>query len=747
MHSKAFTGTEPASRRIAAESYRALNWSPMQEKLRREHPLWVAAVYWNPQEEPYAALRDELKRIRDTGFTAVRFHAIDPEEKSNGAMDFRYPDMRFDAADEAGLGVFPHFALHKPRTAFLRKAGLTQEQADRLGVRDGRVAGSVRGRLSAIVGRYRRHQRLLGWPIAGEPHATPVPLQDDADRDVFLAWLRGQYDCPADVHEAWMIYPDPMPCPPDGAAAAAALPRRVTTWQDALAIAGSIRASNDGLTLATTGLRHEVFGVMRDLTRFRADAMVEGARALAAMIRDVDPDHPVMVGCHQLFYNNPQLGWDSLASARTADMHFSSIHMSWHFEHVHGEIDRPVLMQAKMTRDAFKGGAASAYETTGGPVQYSGGYGHHMDAGLMRRLCLSYLAAGNQVLAFWDWRCRPGGLEAGEYGLLTLSGKVSPWAKEIGRVAAGMGRYIGEIWSARTEPELGILRSWDTEMVLSLEPDRFGSPEDGPTAFSRGPAHQHMRALIGASRTAINRNVSFEYLTEAELAEGMAGVYPTLYVPHLRACSDAVLDALLAYVESGGRLIADVQFAFHDPWGKLRRRGRDELMTRLFGAWIDVIHDGRTNPQRVGSAACDGFYGDVELAGAEVVKRFADGRPAITEAGVGRGRGILLAFDAARCCWKPGNAAMERLLGDLYRGPFAERWTSDAPITVRRSGDNADHWFLVNDGPRRKVTIKASDRRYTSVEDVIEAKVRRVRGAITAELPAHSALWLRCERA
>jgi beta-galactosidase GanA len=716
----------------------------MQERLLREHPLWVAAVYWNPQEEPYETLRDELKRIRETGFTAVRFHAFDPAESRDGTLDFRYPDQRFHAAHEVGLKVFPHLRLRSPIGAALAAAGLSAEDAAQLGLTDPRVVEAVRMRIRQVVGRYRTHPALLGWPVLGEPGPTSLPLTSDQDRLCFLAWLRDRYPQPADVHRAWLIYPNPGPAV-DGHEQQKTV-RRIASWDDALAMASAISRSNDGTALATTGMKHEVFGAMRDLVRFRADGMIAQARTEAALIREVDPDHPVLVGCHQLFYNNPQLGWDTFETARTGDLHFSSIHLSWHFEHVFGEVDRPVYMQARMTRDAFKGGATSAYETTGGPVQYSGGYGHHMDAGLMRRLVLSYLAAGNQVLAFWDWRCRPGGLEAGEYALTTLSGKVTPWAREIGRIAAGMERCIEEIWKLRAEPELGILRCWDTEMVLSLEPNRFGSPDEGPSLYSRGPAHQHMRALIGASRAAINEQVSFEYLTDRELLAGIAGVYPTLYLPHVRGCSEAVLESLLAYVESGGRLIADVQFAFSDPWGKLRPRGERTLLTRLFGGWVDSIHHARTCPQRIGGVPVEGFYGDIELAGARTVKRFADGRPAVTEAVVGQGRGILLAFDAGRCCWRPGNTRVERLLGGLYRGPFGRKWKTDAPIAVRRAGETADHWFLINDGARRRATIEVFDRRYVAVEDMVEGTKRPVRGRIRVDLPAYSALWLRCRK-
>ena len=728
MATDPFAGPTAATLARAWRAYRGLNDSPMQRKLRGAHPCLVGAVYWNPQEESRAGLLRELKRIRATGFTFVRFHAIEPRELAPGRYDFGYPDLRMDLAAQAGLKVYPHFHLRRADEKALAAAGLTREQADRLGPTDPRVYAALRLRAQAIVGRYRRHPALAAWPLAGEPPPTPIPLADHADKQRFVAWLKRRHRTPAAVHRAWAIYPHKRP-------------PFVATWDDALNHALRIKAG-EGLRLATTGLKHEVYGVMRDLVRFRADQMLDDLRAEVALIREFDREHPIALGNHQLFINNAQLGWDIHASGRLADIHFSSIHLSWHFEQAVGEVDRPVYMQSRMTSDALKGGATSAYETTGGPVQFSGGYGNHMDAGLMRRLMFSYLAAGNEIIAFWDWRWRPGGIESGEYGLLTLSGAVSPWAREAGRVARAMEEYSAELWSAYEKPELALLRSWDTEMVLTVEPRRFAEDE-GLSEFSRGNVQQHMRALMGAGRAAINQQVAFEYVTDEEILSGIAGVYPAIYLPGVRSCSDRLLEALLAYVRAGGRLIADVQLGFQDPWGKVRRRGRGTLLERLFGAWIDSIHDARTRPQCVDGLAAEGFYGDIARTGARVVRRFADGRAAVSEATIGRGQAVLIAFDPARMCWRPGRADVEAFLADIYRGPRPRRWWSDAPLVFRRSGAKADHWFFLNDGPARSAVLRVYDRAYRFGRDAVSSKPIDVSGTISVELPERSGVWLR----
>ena len=201
---------------------------------------------------------------------------------------------------------------------------------------------------------------------------------------------------------------------------------------------------------------------------------------MCATVTQAAPNCLIGVGSHQLFINQAKLGWDIGNWARQGSMHTTSIHLSWHFESVQGEVDLPVYLQARATRDYFKSGFTSAFETTGGAVQFSGGYGNHMDNGLMRRLCLNYLAAGNQSMAFWSWNARPGGWEQGEYGMVGLSGEVMPWAYEVGRISKAMERYRHELWEESGTAKVGVAESWETDALLNREPHRHGSQNGIP---------------------------------------------------------------------------------------------------------------------------------------------------------------------------------------------------------------------------------------------------------------------------
>ncbi len=714
-----------ADRATADRAWAAMNDSPMQQRLRERKAWYLSAVYFQPGDYDPDMLRRELERMRELGLTAVRFHNADPEEVGPGEFDFTRADAWMAAAEAAGIDVIYVPDLTRPSEAYLRSRGV-EPDAFAVDALDGEAMREVlAGWIGPIGSRYADHPSLILWELLGEPDAGDADLSSEADRRRFGRWLAERYGDIAALDAAWNLYPH-------------AGRRIVDSFDQAwrLVAGFSVEAKISGAHRARVN-----YGAARDLLRYQADKMLSRTRAAVACLREADANHPIAIGSHQLMVNQPSLRWDTFGWGRLADQHFSSIHLSWHFEPVAGEVDRPVYLQARLTRDAFKGGWTSAYETTGGPVQYSGGYPNAMTPGLMRRLVLSYLAAGNVCAAFWTWNHRPGGWEAGEYGLTSLSGRLTPWAKELGPISEGLRRYVHELWDAQADAPVGVLYDWDTEAILTLEPERHDLA--GVGAFGGGTRQQHQRALIGAGRAMVNAHVPFEYVATAELAEGIAARYPVLYAPHLRALSGEVIERLANYVRAGGRLVADVQLAFLDPWGKMHPRGEGSAIEGLMGGWVDAIHDTRTARRRVGDLELEGFFGDLVVTDARVLARFDDGAPAACEHRLGKGSAVLLAWDAARMCHAPGQPAAERLLVELTTGLHRPRWSCSAPLAFRLRCASADHWLLINDGPARPALLRSHDRTYTAGQDVLTGEQIEVDGTLSVALPAESALWLR----
>ena len=717
--------------RAAAEACRALNDSPMQRRLRQRREWFNSVVYWRPGDVDFAELRRELRRIGELGFNTVRFHNAHPRETAPGVFDFATSDRWFDAAADAGLGVVYCTGLTHPSKELLAAHGLTGEQFARCWGDEPAAAAAMEAHIAPIVTHYREHPALYMWGGPGEPEPPPGDLADERDRQRFGRWLKDRYGSIEALDAAWNIYPEKA--------------RPIAaSFEDAWRVLEGFHADPQisGVDRAKIN-----YGAARDLYRYLTDrALTRVARAVE-IVRRYDTVHPMPVGSHQILANQALLRWDLGRWARQGDLHFSSIHLSWHFELVEGEVDRPVYVMAKLTRDWFKGGWTSAFETTGGAVQYSGGYGNAMSAGQLRRFMLSYLAAGNVNISFWTWNHRPGGWEAGDYALTSLSGELTPWAVEAGKINRAQAKYIDELWQAEQEPAAAVLESWDTNAIYCLEPQRYDL-QDAPGRFSRGTAFQQCRARIGISRALLNAHVAYEYLTSEELTESpdIALRWPCVYAPHLRAVGDDVIDVLASYVRRGGRLVADVQFAFMDPWGKVRPTGPGRKVEQLFGAWNDTIHDARTEPHTVNGMAVEGFFGDLKTTDARVLARFDDGRPAVSERRLGRGTAVLVAFDAARMCFKPGRGDIEGFIAELVTAAAPPKWRATCPLAFRLSAPNADHYFLINDGPAMSCFLAAADRTYAAGLEVIEDAPLSVDGTIAVELPARSAKWLRLER-
>ncbi len=715
--------------RKARQARMAMNDSPMQQRLRQERAWFIGPVYWKPGDYEPAEVERELTRIRDLGFNMVRFHTADPVETAPGEYDFSRPDEWMAIAEEVGLGVFLHVPLANPSDGILTRHGLTREQFERFGAEEPGVQAALEDVIRPVASHFADHPALMGWGGLGEPNAQQGDIENDYDRQRFGRWLEDKYGTLDALDEAWTLYPEKGKPVADSFAEA---------WK---AVAG-FRAD---WQVSGVHMAKRNYGAGRDILRYLTDKSVDRTRLVAELVSKYDPNHPVSVGSHQLFVNPASLRWDTADRARVADLHFTSIHLSWHFELTAGEVDRPVYMQARQTRDYFKEGWTSAYETTGGAVQYSGGYGNAMTPGLMRRLTLSYLAAGNVNVAYWTWNHRPGGWESGEYGMTSLSGAITDWASEAGAIGRGMGKYIDELWQGDPQTHVGLLEAWDTDAILTLEPERHDLRE-GVGKLGRGTAMQAQRARIGLARAMINHHVPFEYVTDRELLEGIAACYPVIYAPHMRAVSDEVLEVLEAYVREGGVLIADVQMAFQDPWGKVRPTGPGGWQDRLFGAYVDVIHDARTATVSLADLPVEGFFGDIEVTDARVAACLSNGRPGITERDLGSGKAVLLATDAARMCWKPGRADVEAMLAGLVTRNHRPGWRCTAEMAFRLRCPGADHYFLLNDGPEKLAFLEACDAEYSGGVDVVEDRPVDVAETGVVTLPAESGLWLRMAR-
>lgn len=124
----------------------------------RDCPLMLAVSFSGWERGSDAALRDELKRIRETGFTAVRvrFDRDNDIEKSAGMMNWRNSDRFFDSAAKAGLKVIaaPGNSPHVNFSTTVNLTGLNVAAIENVGAW-----------LKKFCGQYKAHPALLAWDM------------------------------------------------------------------------------------------------------------------------------------------------------------------------------------------------------------------------------------------------------------------------------------------------------------------------------------------------------------------------------------------------------------------------------------------------------------------------------------------------------------------------------------------------------------------------------------------------------
>ena len=316
-----------------------------------------------------------------------------------------------------------------------------------------------------------------------------------------------------------------------------------------------------------------------------------------------------------------------------------------------------------------------------------------------------------------------------------------PWAHEAGRIAKAMEIWREEIWAEDHVAKVGLVESWDTDAILIQEPHRHGSNDGIPGKHHGGTKGLHRQALIGAARGMTNAGMDWEYVTSSELIDGLSGCYDTLVLPMHRALDEDLLSVLDEYVKHGGRIVVDCQFDFCDAHGRVSLHGEDTVAGKLFGAWTETVHDGRTGGPIWEGQPVEGFWADLEINDAEVVARFSDGRAAVTRKAHGEGEAILMALDPASAALTPKNAWAETLLTSLAQ-TTPNAWSSTLPLTLCRTTPDADHFFLINPGPATTAYLHQDG--VNEWLDVLEgAPLKGIQGGCAVPIEAGSACWVR----
>lgn len=717
------------------DQYDALHATPMQQKLRRLAPLPAGVVFlpWPGMTDDDA--RHHFRLMKKLGFTCLKQTMGTPEWPEERTLNL--------ALDE---GIIPFWyaegGYEDITPALLKKLGLPATLAVDEALQHPQMIAHQHALIRARIGRKHKPAPIthgLDDPAQKDKDWVPSVVGNVKGHEIapvlipqFIAWLQARYGSVAALKEAWN-------CRHVG------IGESKMNWQN----------WDDVAQAWAAGHRTKEYRHITDALHFRAEMFIEHfVRATVRRQQATDPHEPVRAGGEMgLFLSFASRGTDMEGIAHEmaeGGSFYPSIHLCWHFEEVAYEAVRPTYMQAQIAADWAKGIWSATWESTGGPQYFSGGKapfvpeaqdtqpGFTVDAGVMTQMTLSYLAAGFKGFGFWAWNYRTCGWEGGEYALLDRNLQPCERTVRVGQIVSAARRYRRELWQAHKEPLVGVLVDWDNEATWAA------MSVQGREFYRTVP----VRARIGASRALMNANVPWEYVTARNLRAGLAARYPVIYLPASLSIATDLLAILRDYVKQGGRVVLDMPGAYYDEYSRIFKTGEGTVFEEIFGCSLDEFSYSNpinTEYELDGLKLGESFTCALTPTTARVVAKYQhNGLPGITENECGKGTAVILGCQAALNCSKPGNTKLERFLVKHTLGKLKSPYSCNGALVYRLAAPQADHYFLINDGPAKKVKLSAPGYRYRSVTDAVTSVKLKLGAPVPVE--GHSGRWLRYAR-
>jgi beta-galactosidase len=707
------------------ERYDKLHSSPTQDRFRALAPMPFGVVFlpWHGMTEQQ--MREHFRLMKKLGFHNLK--------QAMGTPEWPLERVLAVALEEDVIPFWYGEAGFEPITpSLLKKLGLKEDMPMAEARKHPKVWAYQKEILRQQIGPMVRGEGKPSRPTPSFRH-TPEPYLHPEDVPLFQQWLRKNYSDPKQIAVAWNQYEVGF------------FEEPVKTWEEVDRLVETTAKAADNL-----GGYGREYGRVRDILRYKADFHTEDLARRFTAFHEEYPLIPTRTGGEMGLFLPFAWRATKMEDLAQTQLHtgsfYPSIHLAWHYGEVGYEVARTVYMQASFANDLFKGGWSAPWESTGGPQQFTGGKGwdepeksttagYTVNAGTMTQLVLSYLAAGFKGAGFWSWNYRPAGFEAGEYAMLDRTLKPTERAIRTGKIAQAAERLRDELWKGHKEPTVGVLLNWDSDAIWAAmsvrQRDHF--------------KHYPMQARVGISRALSNANVPWEYVTVEDLKAGLAPRYQVIYLPAQIAMSEALLQMLLDYAKQGGRVVLDAPGGAYDEHGKVLHTAKSSTFEQLFGVELSEMAYSNNVKFQLGSRMLKGFVHELRLTTAKQVLPFAStGLAAVSRNAVGKGQGIVLAWDASFEMFTPGNTAAEiQVIAQVMEG-IPVKYTCVGAVAYRLATPTADHYFLINDGPAKQVRLNPSGYRYRSSEDPVEGKTLVLGEPISLE--AYSGRWIRMQK-
>ena len=378
----------------------------MAEKIRNLAPIPVGVVYVQQPGDDIATIRQHFRSIKELGFNCLKQIML-----QNNSWPFT-KRVYNTALDEGLIPWWYEKAGWLPITSeLLDKLGMphnmTQEQIQA----DGRMLDFQVAALRKRVDRM--DQKGSPPPADGVRQGRGLLPLPGVLQSYFATWLSKEYSNNIQaLHKAWHIQTD-LAQP-----ASARLPENFSAAAHMLTDTNI--DTSCGYTYCQRGIDRD-FRRYRDALRFEADQAVNASLQQSLFFLNHDQFEPLRIGGESgELANEAQNGWDRWLLAQNvatqAGGFYDSLHLPWHYLLTNHQnsissapsqrsflVDVPVAVMVRSIVDSFRGGWTGAFESSGGPAQFSGGQASGLQAGQLQRLLLTYVAGGMKGVGLWCW--------------------------------------------------------------------------------------------------------------------------------------------------------------------------------------------------------------------------------------------------------------------------------------------------------------------------------------------------------
>ncbi len=550
---------------------------------------------YNPEQWPEPVHDEDAELMRRAGVTAVTIgvFAWSWLEPAPGAYDFAWLDRVLDRLARHGIAVVlatptasppPWFGLAHPEALPVNADGvrLSHGSRDTYCVSAPAYRDAARRIAAALGERYAGHPALAMWRVHNEYGTT---CHCDLTAAAFRRWLQRRHGDLDALNEAWTT---------------AFWSQRYTAWEQIRPPRATQYLPNPAQVL--------------DFRRFTSDELLAAYTEQRDVLRAAAPGIPVTT-------NYVLGGWVPVDHARwSAEVDLVAV------DHYPSEAGPGAEEEAAFLADLARGWARRC---PGGPdwllmetapnLIYTPGRMHTKEPGRMARHSLAAVARGSRGAMFFQWRAPRGGAELWHSALVPHAGPDS----RVFREAVALGERLPRI----AEASAGAVEA--RVAIVYDEPSAWALQAPGLPAAGL----DHLAEARRWHRELWRRGITADVVAGVDALAG----YAVVVLPAHHLMADAQAAALRSYVEGGGHLVATYLSGVADEHARVRTGGYPGALRDLLGVRVEEFH-----PLAAPITLADGGTGElwsetVHAAGARVVTRYADGRPAVTRHTVGAG--------------------------------------------------------------------------------------------------------------